>query len=118
MHISAAASTTPRDDNFLSWNCQILQLKPCQLIYNNRTWGHKECDIFSRSTLAVMRAARLSMLCPPLLSMGKGNKRINPRFRLKDNAATATAIPTVGASTSNVLFSTKATNAVATIASD
>jgi hypothetical protein len=50
--------------------------------------------------------------------MGKGNKRINARFRLKDNAATATAVPTVRASTSNVLFSTKATNAVTTVASD
>jgi hypothetical protein len=65
-----------------------------------------------------MRATRLAVLCPPLLSMGKCNKRIDPGFRFKDNAATTTAVPTIGASTSNVLFSTKATNAVATIASD
>jgi hypothetical protein len=39
-------------------------------------------------------------------------------FSLKDNTATATAVSTIGASTSNVLFSTKTTNAVATITSN
>ena len=80
MHITAAASATPRDDNFPLLELPDLSIEALSIDRQQSYLGHKERDIFSRSTLTVMRATRLSMLCPPLLSMGRATRESTPDF--------------------------------------